>query len=41
MNDLIRKLMALDDMNNSGLWMTLSTLDLELKALNAMNNYGL
>ena len=33
--------MALDAMNNSGLWTTLATQGIEPKALNAMNNIGL
>ena len=33
--------MGYDVMNNSMLWMTWATLGYELKALYAMNNYGL
>ena len=32
--------MALNTMNNSGLWMTLTTLGRELKALNAIDYYS-
>ena len=33
--------MTLDAMNNSGLWIALATLGLELRALNDMNSFGL
>ena len=36
-----RELRALDDMNNSRLWMTRATQGRELKALDAMNSSGL
>ena len=34
------ELRALDAMNNSGLWLTLTTSGHKLKALDAMNNSG-
>ena len=38
---LSRELRALDVMNNSGLWLTLTTPGIEMKDLNVMNNLGL